>query len=73
MDSSPHSNVFCTIFKSAMIVKCLNFGFLPSSTGLFSIQLFSVYHVYIHRVITVAVNIQRYMLNLILRYELVHL
>ncbi len=50
-----------------MTVKCLIFHFLPSSTGLFRIQLFSVYRVYI--VITMAVNIQRYMLNLILRNE----
>ncbi len=50
-----------------MTVKCLIFCFLPSWTGLISIQSFSVYHVYI--VITVEVNIQRYMLNLILTNE----
>ncbi len=35
-------DLFCTIFKSAMTVKCLILYFLPSLTGLFSIQLFSV-------------------------------
>ncbi len=50
-----------------MTAKYLIFYFLPSRTGRISIQLFSIYHVYI--VITVAVNIHRYMLILILTNE----